>query len=105
MRAAALVRARRPHDSPLADSNVGEPCDRYGFTVASPLTGIRLRRVRPREAVADPFSQPDVSSRLIGDRWVGALVSFITRAPLAAVAVVPTRKRSAYLRAPGGRLS
>src|SRR4029077_15003454 len=105
VRAAAFVRARRPHDSPLADSTVGEHCDRYVVTVASPLTSVRRRHVRPREAVADPISQPVVSSRLIGDRMGGSLVSFITRAPLAAVAVVPTRKRSAYLRAPGGRLS
>ena len=63
VRAAALVRARRPHDSPLADSTVGEHCDRYVVTVASPRTGIRKRRVRSRKPVADPFSQPVVSSR------------------------------------------
>ena len=35
-RNSAMVRARRPHDSPLADSNVSGHCDRYGVTVASP---------------------------------------------------------------------
>ena len=79
-------------------------CDRYGVTVATARPTRFEGLPRAWMAVADPFSQPVVSSRsletgaprapggsFIATR-VGALASDIIRATLAAIAVVPTRR-------------
>ena len=47
-----MVRARRPHDSPLADSNIERHCDRYGGTVASRRRLVATGRIVPRQPIS-----------------------------------------------------
>src|SRR3954453_6908064 len=84
MRATALARARRPHDSPLADATVVEHCDRYGVTVATSRTagGRRIPSVARR--LPNPFSHPVVSCPALKTGvWEPRLLQS-SRAPLAA---------------------
>src|SRR3954470_12633449 len=84
MRAAALARARRPHDSPLADSTVVEHCDRYGVTVATWRTCRRTRLASVAMGLANPFSQPVVSCPALETGvWEPRFLQS-SRAPLAA---------------------
>src|SRR3954451_16292888 len=58
MRATALARARRPHDSPLADSTVVEHCDRYGVTVATRRRCLLAGSASVAGPPAAPFRNP-----------------------------------------------